>query len=99
MNQVEIEKFRGAVSQDRVVELEVEKEQAERVHRSMSTQAPAQAEYALFVRKMQRTMHFRRVDNAGKLRPCSLRLTRNNKGFTYNEGLQEIELVFEAMRG
>jgi len=106
MNGVEIEKFRDAVSQNRVVELlPAEKEHEEKIQQASAAfeshpEASSFAQYALFVRKMHRTLHCQRVDKQGKLKPCAMHMTRHNQGFMFNDGAQNnVELLFEGMRG
>ena len=56
-------------------------------------------DYVLFVRKMKRTMHFKRVDRLGKLQNCAMGFTAANDGVTFERVGRDVDLSFDAMRG
>ena len=71
----------------------------QRAARIMETQQhEGYAFFVLFVRKMKRSMHFKRVDKLGKLHNCSMRFTKSNQGVTFQRGGQKVDLGFDASR-
>jgi hypothetical protein len=103
MNDAEIQKFRKAVHGNRRMDWShLSKKGVDRVQRAARIMETQQHEgyafFVLFVRKMKRSMHFKRVDKLGKLHNCSMRFTKSNQGVTFQRGGQKVALGFDASR-
>jgi len=99
MNQAEINKFRGAVNNNRTMDWShIDAAKITKIQEAAS-KPKGFGEFCLFIRKLQRSMHFQRVDKMGKLHSCTIHMTEGNQGIVFEDKGVTTELLFEAMRG